>query len=43
LWFTGRWVTATAPFLIPLIAVLLLMTFVPFFTMWLPTLIYRRR
>jgi TRAP-type C4-dicarboxylate transport system permease large subunit len=28
-------------FLIPLIAVLLLMNFVPFISMWLPTLIYR--
>lgn len=36
-----RCVTATAPFLVPLVTVLLLMTFVPFFTMWLPTLIYR--
>ena len=34
-------VTATAPFLIPLIAVLLLITFIPEFSMWLPTLIYR--
>ncbi len=36
-----RCVTATAPFLIPLIAVLLLLTFVPEITMWLPTLLYR--
>ncbi len=36
-----RCVVATAPFLIPLIAVLLLITFVPAVTMWLPTLIYR--
>ncbi len=36
-----RCVTATAPFLIPLIAVLLLITFVPAITMWLPTLVYR--
>ncbi|KKN63137.1 hypothetical protein LCGC14_0505100 [marine sediment metagenome] len=36
-----RCVTATAPFLIPLFAVLLLITFVPALTMWLPTLIYR--
>jgi len=36
-----RCVSATAPFLIPLFAVLLLVTFVPIFTMWLPTLIYR--
>lgn len=34
-------VVATAPFLIPLVAVLLLITFVPAVTMWLPTLIYR--
>jgi TRAP-type C4-dicarboxylate transport system permease large subunit len=32
---------ATAPFLIPLVACLLLMTFVPGIAMWLPTLIYR--
>lgn len=36
-----RCVTATAPFLVPLFVVLLLVTFVPFVTMWLPTLIYR--
>ncbi len=36
-----RCVTATAPFLIPLIAVLLLITFVPAITMWVPTLVYR--
>ncbi len=34
-------VVATAPFLVPLVAVLLLVTFVPPLTMWLPTLIYR--
>jgi TRAP-type C4-dicarboxylate transport system permease large subunit len=34
-------VAGTAPFLIPLVAVLLLVTFVPAITMWLPTLIYR--
>lgn len=34
-------VVGTAPFLIPLVAVLLLVTFVPGITMWLPTLIYR--
>ncbi len=34
-------VAGTAPFLIPLVAVLLLITFVPALTMWLPTLIYR--
>ena len=32
---------ATLPFLIPLVAVLLLITYVPEFSMWLPTLIYR--
>jgi tripartite ATP-independent transporter DctM subunit len=36
-----RCVSATAPFLIPLFAVLMLVTFFPIFTMWLPTLIYR--
>jgi tripartite ATP-independent transporter DctM subunit len=36
-----RCVVATAPFLIPLVACLLLMTFVPGIAMWLPTLIYR--
>ncbi|WOI56760.1 TRAP transporter large permease [Palleronia sp. LCG004] len=36
-----RCVVATAPFLIPLVLCLLLMTFVPAITMWLPTLIYR--
>ena len=36
-----RCVTATAPFLIPLVLVLLLVTFVPALTLWLPTLIYR--
>lgn len=36
-----RCVAATAPFLIPLIVVLLLITFVPAITMWVPTLIYR--
>ena len=34
-------VVGTAPFLIPLVAVLLLVTFIPAITMWLPTLIYR--
>ncbi|TGD41300.1 TRAP transporter large permease [Pseudotabrizicola sediminis] len=34
-------VVGTAPFLIPLVIVLLLITFVPGLTMWLPTLIYR--
>ena len=32
---------ATFPFLLPLVAVLALITFVPSFSMWLPTLIYR--
>ncbi|GAB4394136.1 MAG: TRAP transporter large permease [Kiloniellaceae bacterium] len=36
-----RCVSATAPFLIPLVAVLLLVTFVPQLSMFLPTLIYR--
>ncbi len=36
-----RCVTATAPFLIPLFLVLMLVTFFPIFTMWLPTLLYR--
>jgi tripartite ATP-independent transporter DctM subunit len=36
-----RCVAATAPFLIPLGVVLLLVTFVPALTMWLPTLLYR--
>lgn len=36
-----RCVVATAPFLIPLIFCLFLMTFVPALTMWLPTLLYR--
>jgi tripartite ATP-independent transporter DctM subunit len=36
-----RCVTATAPFLIPLITVLLLLTFIPEFSMWLPTVLYR--
>jgi tripartite ATP-independent transporter DctM subunit len=34
-------VVATAPFLVPLVIVLLLVTYVPALTMWLPTLIYR--
>jgi len=34
-------VVGTAPFLIPLVIVLMLVTFVPGITMWLPTLIYR--
>jgi tripartite ATP-independent transporter DctM subunit len=36
-----RCVAATAPFLIPLVAVLLLVTFVPQLSMFLPTLLYR--
>ncbi|WP_245866449.1 TRAP transporter large permease [Oceaniglobus roseus] len=36
-----RCVAGTAPFLIPLVIVLLLITYVPAITMWLPTLIYR--
>ena len=36
-----RCVTATAPFLVPLVVVLLLLTFVPALSMWLPTLLYR--
>ncbi len=36
-----RCVAATAPFLIPLVAVLGLITFIPALTMWLPTLLYR--
>jgi TRAP-type C4-dicarboxylate transport system permease large subunit len=34
-------VRAVAPFLIPLILVLILVTFVPWVTLWLPTLLYR--
>ena len=34
-------VKAVAPFLVPLIVVLLLVTFVPWITLWLPTLTYR--
>lgn len=33
--------SATMPFLVPLVMVLLLITFIPQFSMWLPTLIYR--
>ena len=36
-----RCVAATLPFLIPLVTVLLLLTFVPELSMWLPTLLYR--
>lgn len=36
-----RGVAATAPFLIPLLVVLLLVTFIPQLSLFLPTLIYR--
>ncbi|WP_425358802.1 TRAP transporter large permease [Aquibium carbonis] len=36
-----RCVVATAPFLVPLAIVLVLVTFVPSITLWLPTLLYR--
>lgn len=36
-----RCVVATAPFLVPLVIVLMLVTFVPAITLWLPTLLYR--
>ena len=36
-----RCVASTAPFLIPLVAVLMLVTFVPAVSMFLPNLIYR--
>lgn len=36
-----RCVTATAPFLVPLIVVLMMLTFIPELSMWLPTLLYR--
>jgi tripartite ATP-independent transporter DctM subunit len=36
-----RCVAATAPFLVPLVTVLLLVTLIPGLSMWLPTLIYR--
>ena len=36
-----RCVVATAPFLVPLVAVLLILTFVPSLSLWLPTLVYR--
>lgn len=36
-----RCVSATLPFLVPLFLVLVLVTFVPAVTMWLPTLLYR--
>lgn len=34
-------VTATMPFLVPLVIVLLLITFIPQLALWLPTLLYR--
>ena len=34
-------VTATMPFLVPLVLVLLVITFVPEFSLWLPTAVYR--
>jgi tripartite ATP-independent transporter DctM subunit len=36
-----RCTAATLPFLFPLVFVLILITFIPGFSMWLPTLIYR--
>lgn len=36
-----RCAVSTLPFMIPLVAVLLLVTFVPALSLWLPTLIYR--
>ncbi len=36
-----RCVTATAPFLIPLVFVLMLLTFIPELSLWLPTIFYR--
>jgi tripartite ATP-independent transporter DctM subunit len=36
-----RCTQATLPFLIPLVGVLLLITFIPGFSLWLPNLIYR--
>ena len=36
-----RCVSATAPFLVPLLLVLALITFIPALTLWLPTLAYR--
>jgi tripartite ATP-independent transporter DctM subunit len=36
-----RCVAATTPFLIPLVLVLALITFIPSLTLWLPTLAYR--
>ena len=36
-----RCVSATAPFLVPLVAVLLLVAYVPEISLWLPNLIFR--
>lgn len=36
-----RCVSATVPFLVPLVLVLIMVTFIPALSMWLPTLIYR--
>ena len=36
-----RCVTATMPFLVPLVVVLMVLTFVPELSLWLPTLLYR--
>ncbi|WP_380055361.1 TRAP transporter large permease [Falsihalocynthiibacter sp. SS001] len=36
-----RCVVATAPFIVPLVAVLLMLTFIPALSMWLPTTLYR--
>lgn len=36
-----RCVVATAPFLVPLVVVLMMLTFIPELSMWLPTLLYR--
>lgn len=36
-----RCVIATAPFLVPLVTVLLLLTFIPQLSLWLPTMFYR--
>lgn len=36
-----RCVIATAPFIVPLVAVLVLLTFIPQLSMWLPTILYR--
>lgn len=35
-----RCVIATAPFLVPLLIVLVLLTFIPALSMWLPTFLY---